>query len=175
MSPAGRPARRSTSSAALRSAPEASAGLRKAAEDVLRRAGRPAGDMSALTSRLNETMVHLGLLSSSTLAGWEPWRSTRSIRSAALRLPVDVGRSRAVRRAAPRPPRASAAPTAGKAAAPKPPPPKVERVDERPSGRRGGRPSCWSEQQSQAADLTAGADAHRRRGQGGRAPTPRPR
>ena len=41
---------------------QASGALRKAAEDVLRRAGRPAGDMSALTSRLNETMVHPGLL-----------------------------------------------------------------------------------------------------------------
>jgi len=40
---------------------QAAGALRKAAEDVLRQAGR-AGDVSALTSRLNETMVHPGLL-----------------------------------------------------------------------------------------------------------------
>ena len=47
---------------AMAQARQASGVLRKAAEDVLRRAGRPAGDMSALTTRLNETMVHPGLL-----------------------------------------------------------------------------------------------------------------
>jgi hypothetical protein len=48
---------------AMAQARQAAGALRKAAEDVLRRAGRPAGDMSALTSRLNETMVHPGLRS----------------------------------------------------------------------------------------------------------------
>jgi hypothetical protein len=41
---------------------QAAAGLRKAAEGVLRAAGRPSGDVNALTTRLNQTMVHPGLL-----------------------------------------------------------------------------------------------------------------
>ena len=68
--------------------------LRKAAEDVLRRAGRPAGDMSALTSRLNETMVHPGLLSHlpGRPAGDRGGRRARSVQRRAGG-PVDVGRS----------------------------------------------------------------------------------
>ena len=145
---------------AMAQARQAAGALRKAAEDVLRRAGRPAGDMSALTSRLNETMVHPGLLSQLQAGrlGTAAGRRARSVQRRAGG-PVDVGRSRRGP-AGPRPDRRRApAPTARKAAAPKPPPPKVERVDERAERQARRAAELLERRRAQAAERLAQADA----------------
>ena len=144
---------------AMAQAREASGALRKAAEDVLRRAGRPAGDMSALTSRLNETMVHPGLLSqlhagrlgTAAVDALDPFSGAPAAPS------TSAGPARSGRAAA-RPPRAPAAPTARKAA-PKPPPPKVERVDERAERQARRAAELLERRRAQAAERLARADA----------------
>ena len=145
---------------AMAQARQASGALRKAAEDVLRRAGRPAGDMSALTSRLNETMVHPGLLSqlhagrlgTAAVDALDPFSGAPAAPS------TSAGPARSGRAAA-RPPRAPAAPTARKAAAPKPPPPKVERVDERAERQARRAAELLERRRAQAAERLARADA----------------
>ena len=145
---------------AMAQARQASGALRKAAEDVLRRAGRPAGDMSALTSRLNETMVHPGLLSqlhagrlgTAAVEALDPFSGAPAAAS------TSAGPARSGRAAA-RPPRAPAAPTARKAAAPKPPPPKVERVDERAERQARRAAELLERRRAQAAERLARADA----------------
>ena len=137
----------------------AAGALRKATEDVLRRAGRPAGDMSALTSRLNETMVHPGLLSqlqagrlgTAAVDALDPFSGAPAAPSTS----AAPGRSG---RAAARPPRPPA-PTARKAAAPKPPPPKVERVDERAERQARRAADLLERRRAQAAERLAQADA----------------
>ena len=144
---------------AMAQARQASGALRKAAEDVLRRAGRPAGDMSALTSRLNETMVHPGLLSQlhAGRLGTAAVDALDPFSGAPAAPPTSAGPARSGRAAA-RPPRAPAAPTARKAA-PKPPPPKVERVDERAERQARRAAELLERRRAQAAERLARADA----------------
>ena len=146
---------------AMAQARQASGALRKAAEDVLRRAGRPAGDMSALTSRLNETMVHPGLLSQlhAGRLGTAPVDALDPF-SGAPAAPSTSAGAGAVRpgrgpTAAPCPRR----PDPRKTAAPKPPPPKVERVDERAERQARRAAELLERRRAQAAERLAQADA----------------
>ena len=144
---------------AMAQARQAAGALRKAAEDVLRRAGRPAGDMSALTTRLNETMVHPGLLSqlqagrlgTAAVDALDPFSGAPAAPSTSA-APARSGRGAA------RPSR-TPAPTARKPAAPKPAPPKVERVDERAERQARRAAELLERRRAQAAERLAQADA----------------
>ena len=140
---------------AMAQARQASGVLRKAAEDVLRRAGRPAGDVSALTTRLNETMVHPGLLAqlqagrlgTAAVDALDPFSGTPA--------PSAPPRSDRVGK---RPGRASVA-TGRKPAPPKAPPPKVERVDERAERQARRAAEALERRREQATERVAQADA----------------
>ena len=157
---------------------QAAGALRKAAEDVLRRAGRPAGDMSALTTRLNETMVHPGLLSqlqagrlgTAAVDALDPFSGAPAAPSPSSTAPARSGPGRGADRR-----RAPAAPSARKPTAPKPPPAKVERVDER--AERQARRAAEAAGATPGAGRRAARAGRRRRGRGQGAPstTPRPR
>jgi hypothetical protein len=144
---------------AMAQARHAAGALRKAAEDVLRRAGRPAGDMSALTSRLNETMVHPGLLSqlqtgrlgTAAVDALDPFSGAPAGPSTSA-APARSGRAVA------RPSRAPAL-TAPKTVAPKPSRPKVERVDERAERQARRAAELLERRRAQAAERLARADA----------------
>jgi hypothetical protein len=137
---------------------QAAGALRKAAEGLLRRAGRPAGDMSALTTRLNETMVHPGLLAqlqagrlgSAAVDTLDPFSGAPAEPSAS------APRARPGRRATP----ASRAtlPTPRKPAAPKAPPRKVERVDERAERQAQRAAEALERRRAQAAERVSQAD-----------------
>jgi len=144
---------------AMAQARQAAGALRKASEDVLRRAGRPAGDMSALTTRLNETMVHPGLLSQLQAGrlGTAPVDALDPFGGA----PAPSSRSAASTRsgrAAARPSREATAPTR-KPVTPRPPPPKVERVDERAERQARRAAEALERRRAQAAERLAQADA----------------
>jgi hypothetical protein len=143
---------------AMAQARQASGALRKAAEDVLRRAGRPAGDMSALTTRLNETMVHPGLLTqlqagrmgTAAVDALDPFSGAPATPSAPAPARSD--------RAAKQPSRAPAR-TSRRAAPPKAPPPKVARVDERAERQARRAAEALERRREQAAERVAQADA----------------
>ena len=145
---------------AMAHARQAAGALRKAAEDKLRRAGRPAGDMNALTTRLNETMVHPGLLSqlqagrlgTAAVDALDPFSGAPAAPSTSPAAPARSGRG------ATRPSRAPA-PTARKPAAPKLPPAKVERVDERAERQARRAAELLERRRAQAAERLAQADA----------------
>ena len=142
---------------AMAQARQAAVALRKAAEDVLRRAGRPAGDMSALTTRLNETMVHPGLLSqlqagrlgTAAVDVVDPFSGAPVGPSTLSTAPARSGR--VVRgRAAPRPP------PPGSVRPPSRPRRRSSASTSAPSARRGGRPRRWSD-----AGRRPPSDSHR--------------
>jgi hypothetical protein len=153
----GDPAAASDLRDSMAQARQAAGALRKAAEGVLRRAGRPAGDMSALTTRLNETMVHPGLLAqlqagrlgSAEVDTLDPF-SGAPAESSASAPPARSGR-----RATP----ASRAPVpTPRKPAPKSPPRKVERVDERAERQAQRAAEALERRRAQAAERVAQAD-----------------
>ena len=145
---------------AMAQARQAAGALRKAAEDVLRRAGRPAGDVNALTTRLNETMVHPGLLSqlqagrlgTAAVEALDPFSGAPATPSSPSAASARSGRTAA---------RPSRAPTRAtkKPVTPKPPPPKVERVDERAERQARRAAEALERRRAQAAERVAQADA----------------
>jgi hypothetical protein len=144
---------------AMAQARQAAGALRKAAEDVLRRAGRPAGDMSALTTRLNETMVHPGLLAQLQAGrlGTAAVDALDPFSGAPAEPPTSAPRARSGRRAT-RPSRAPA-PATRKVAVPKAPPPEVERVDERAERQARRAAEMLERRREQAAERVAQAEA----------------
>ena len=147
---------------AMAQARQAAGTLRKAAEGVLRQAGRPAGDMSALTTRLNEVMVHPGLLGqlqsgrlgTAAVDALDPFSGAPASPSPSASGPAPARPARG----ATRPSRAPAR-TTQKAAAPKAPPPKVARVDDRAERQARRAAEARQRRRDQAAERVAQAVA----------------
>jgi hypothetical protein len=138
---------------------QAAGALRKAAEDVLRQAGRTS-DVSALTSRLNETMVHPGLLAqleagrlgTAAVDALDPFSGAPAPTTTASARAARPAKKAARTKAAVKAPERARAPERAKAPAP-------ERIDERAERQARRAAEALERRRAQARDRLDQAEA----------------